>query len=94
MCPGCMWFVSRQSLAPLQRLFYEGGSGAGSRGSRWWFPLEGSKMSGAAEKQMGSLNSIATAPLPAASGGPLSCCFHVFIHRNILFCESVRLAIP
>ena len=70
------------------------GSGAGSGGAGWWLPLEGSEMTGAAEKQMGFLNSIATASLSAASGGPLSCCFHVFIHRNILVCESRRLVIP
>lgn len=89
-----MWFVSRQSPAPLQGLLYEGDSGAGSGGAECWFPLEGRKMTGAAEEQMGSLHSIATASLSAASGGPLSCCFHVFIQRNILVCESVRLVIP
>lgn len=29
MCLGFMWFVSKQSPAPLQGLLYEGGSGAG-----------------------------------------------------------------
>lgn len=51
-------------------------------------------MTGAAEEQMGSLDSIATVSLLVASGGPLSCCFHVFIHRSILVCESLRLVIP
>lgn len=54
----------------------------------------GSKMIGATEEQMGSLDSIAAASLSAASGGPLSCCFHVFMHRNILVCESHMLVVP
>lgn len=32
-----------------------------SGGAGWWFPLEGSKMTGATEEQMGSLDSIAAA---------------------------------
>jgi len=32
--------------------------------------------------------------LHGASEGPLSCCFHVLIHRNFLVCESVGLVIP
>lgn len=48
---GCVLFVSRQSPVPVQ--IYEGGSGVGSGGVGWWFPLEGNEKTGVAEGQMG-----------------------------------------
>lgn len=54
VCLGFVWFVSKQSPALVQRLSYEGGSGADSGGIRWWFPLEGTEKTGAAERQMRS----------------------------------------